>query len=106
MANDTRDLRVVVYLGKDSLADFAVTLHETTLVKCQSTGFFKQAWWKANLANVVDESTEMHELLLRFGQLHPHRDVTGIRGYGCGVTRRIPVSCVECRDKRGSEREV
>ena len=63
-ANDVCDLRVVVDVAEDPLADLGVLLHLPTLLESQWTGLLEQASGKPDLANVVHEAAEVDEFLV------------------------------------------
>ena len=78
--DDVRDLRVVVDVPEDPLADFGVLLHLPALLERQRPGLLEQARGEPDLADVVYEAAEVDELLLLLGQSHALRDVSRIDG--------------------------
>ena len=59
VADDRRDLRVLVDVRQDSLADRGVLLHLAPLLERERTGLLEQARWQADLADVVNEAAEV-----------------------------------------------
>ena len=64
MAHDGCDLGVVVNLRENPLADLRVPFHDTALFEGEGTRLFEQSWWKADLADVVNQSSQVGQLLL------------------------------------------
>ena len=59
MANDLRDLRVVVNVREDPLSDNGVLLHLAPLFERQGAGLLEQTGRKPDLADVVDEPAQV-----------------------------------------------
>ena len=64
MADDSGDLRVLVDIGEDSLADRRVLLHLAAFLECQSSGFLEQTGRESDLPDVVNEAGNERALLL------------------------------------------
>ena len=63
VADDLRDLGVVVHLREDALTDHGVLLHLTALFKREGTGLSRaDPGGKTDLADVVDEAAQMGQL--------------------------------------------
>src|SRR5690349_21297297 len=106
MADDLRDLRVVLDFRENPLADLGVLFHLPTLAERKGTRFFEQSRWQPDLADVVHKSTLVRELLLLLGQADPLGDVTRVDGHGRRMPGGIPVSSVKCGNESGGEGEV
>ena len=89
MAYNVSDLFVALDVSQDSFTDYWMSLHLTTLVGCEWTHLFEQSRRKPDLADVVDEPSEVSKLLLVRGKSEPTRDVSRI----CRDRRRMP-GCV------------
>ncbi len=63
MADDRRDFRVVIDLGKDALAYSRVLFHLAALVERQRAWFFKETSRKANLADIMYKPCQMRKML-------------------------------------------
>src|SRR6188508_732376 len=81
-------------------------LHLTPLVERQRPRFFEKPGRQTDLADVVNETTEMSELLFLLGQAQTACNVACIDRDGGRVTRRVSIPSVECRDKGGCEGDV
>ncbi len=64
MSHDRRNLGVCVHVRKDPLADLSVTLHLAPLVERERSILFQEASAEADFSNVVNQTTQMHQLLL------------------------------------------
>ena len=62
-SDDVCDLRVVVDVAQDPFADLGMLLHLPALLEGQRTRLLKQAGRKPDLADVMNESAEVDELL-------------------------------------------
>ena len=92
--DDVSDLRIVVDVAEDPLADLGVLLHLPALLEGQRPRLLEEAGRQADLADVVNEATEMDELLLLLRQTHALRDVSGVDRDRRGVTGRVLISRV------------
>src|SRR5262249_7418481 len=106
VSNDSRDLRVVVDLGENALADLGMRFHKTPLFERQGAGLLEETRGQTDLSDVVHESAEMYELLLSFGKTHALRNTSRIDGDGSRMTGRVPVSSVERCHKGRRKREI
>ncbi len=106
VANDGRDLRVLVDVAEDPLADRRVLLHLPTLVERERTGLLEETGREPDLADVVHEPAQVRVLLHLSREPHARSDVAGVNGDCSGVAGRVLISSVEGRDERGSELEI
>ena len=98
-AHDVGDLRVVVDVAEDPLADLGVLLHLPALLEGQRARFLEQAGRQPDLSDVVDEAAKVDELLLILGQRHTLSDVSRVDRHGRGVTSGVLISRVERGDE-------
>jgi hypothetical protein len=98
VADDLGDFLVVLDLREDSLADRGMLLHLSTLVEREGASFFEEARRQSDLSNVVNEPSEMGELLFSFREAHAHCDVPRVDRNGCRMTRGVLISGIECRN--------
>src|SRR5437868_4304093 len=93
------DLFVVGNVPEDFLTSDGMALHLTTLFERQGAWLFKKTSWQTDLADVVDEPTEVNQFALAFGQIHPPSDVARIDGNGRRMASGVAVSRIERGDK-------
>ena len=82
MADDRCDLRVLVNVRENTLADRRVFLHLAPLLERERSGFLEKPGWQADLADVVHKSAEVRLVTDLIRQTHARRDVTRVDGYG------------------------
>ena len=64
VAHDSSNFRITLYFREYALANLGVTLHLTSFLKCERTGFFEQARRKTDLSNVMDKATYVDKTLI------------------------------------------
>jgi hypothetical protein len=106
MADDRSDFCVRSNVRENPLADLGVSLHFTTLLKRQGARLLQESRREADLADVVNQTCYMRELLLFPTQPHPSRDIARVNGHSRGVTRRITIPGIKRRHKRRRERQI
>src|SRR6266566_3834116 len=104
--DDIGDLRVVVDVTEDPLADLGVLFHLPALLERQGPGLLEQTSGETDLADVMYEATEVDELLFLSRQSHSLRDVSRIDRHRGRVTRGVLISGVERRYQSGREGEA
>src|SRR5262245_59136013 len=97
MANDRGDLGVGIDVGQNPLPDFGVTLHLAPLVERQRAGLLEQSWRQPDLADVVNETAQVSQLLPVGWEPHPNSDVSGIHCDRGRVAGGISVPCIDSR---------
>src|SRR6266540_6655939 len=106
VADDPRDLLVVLYLRKDPFTDSGVLLHLPTLVERQWAGLLEQPRREPNFPDVVDEPAQVGKLLLFFGKPHTCCDVPSVDCNCGGMTCCITVPSIQRGNQCCSKGEV
>src|SRR5437870_103188 len=106
MANNRGDLAVVIDFLKDSFADRRVLLHLPAFIERKRPRFLKEPCGKANLPDVVHETTKVHELLLVLGEAHTPCNVACVNSDRSRVSGCVSVSGVQRGDEGCCERKV
>ncbi len=89
VTNDARNLRVVINLAENAFADLRVLFHATSLLEREGARLLKQAGRKTHLADVVDESAKVSQVLLLLRQTKSARNVAGVDRDGSRMTRGV-----------------
>ncbi len=104
--DDVCDLRVIVDVAQDPLADFGVLLHLPAFLEGQRARLFEQARRQADLADVVHQTAEVDELLLLLRQSDALRDVSRVDRDRRRMTCRVLIAGIERRNESSGEREA
>ena len=106
MADDRCDLRVLVHVSEDALADRRVLLHVAALLERERSRLLEKPGWQADLADVVNESAEVRLIADLVRESHALGDVARVDRDRSRVASRVLVSRIESCDQRSRELEV
>ena len=106
VADDRCNLRVLVHVSEDALADCRVLLHLTALLERECARLLEEAWRQTDLANVVHEATEVRLVANLISEPHALGDVSRVDRDRGRVARRVAISRVESGDECGRKLKV
>src|SRR6476661_4325246 len=96
------DLLIVGDVLEYSLTYSRMLFHLTPLLERQRPRLFEQARGAPYFPNVVSEPTDAREPWVVLSERESRRNVARVCGNWRGRPRRVAVSCVKCRNERGS----
>ena len=106
VADDRRNLRVLVHVSEDALADCRVLLHLPALLERERARLLEESRGEADLANVVHEATEVRLVANLVREPHALGDVSRVDRDRGRVARRVAISRIESGDECGRELKV
>src|SRR4051794_39082632 len=99
MSNDHCDLSVILDVCQDPFSNGRMLFHLTPFIRSECTRLFEKASGQANLSNVVNQATQVHQLLRMQRPTEFRRNVASVQRYGFRVARRISISGIERGDE-------
>jgi hypothetical protein len=106
VANDLRDFAIPIDLLEDPLANNWVCLHLSALVECERTRLLEKTRLKTYLPDVMNESTDVHELLVSGIQAHALRNVSSVDRDRGGVPGCVLIACIQRGDQSRGEGQI
>ena len=83
MPNDLGNLRIVVNLRENALANNRVLFHLPSLLKRERPWFFQQTRWQTDLPDVVHQSAHVRQPLLFVRQAKAASDISSVVSNRC-----------------------